>query len=44
MVLTFAVIALVVVLTHRAGFATFMSSLAGAYKSVVGAFITPTRA
>lgn len=41
---TFAVIALVLVMTHRTGFASFVRALSGGYRDVVGAFITPTKA
>lgn len=41
MVFTFGVIALVVILTRRQGFASMMQALSSSYRGVVGAFIRP---
>ena len=41
---TFGAIFLVLVLTHYTGFGSVIKSLGGGYTSVVGAFITPTKA
>lgn len=41
MTLTFAVIALVVILTRYTGFASAVRSLSGGYREVVGSFIKP---
>lgn len=39
--LTFGVIALVVILTRYAGFASAVRALSGGYRTVVGSFIKP---
>ena len=43
MTLTFAVIALVVVLTRYQGFASGIRALSSGYREVVGSFIAPVR-
>jgi hypothetical protein len=43
MTLTFAVIALVVVLTRYTGFASAIRALSGGYRTVVGSFIAPVK-
>lgn len=42
--MTFGLIGLVLVLTKFTGFSDDLGALGNAYKSVVGAFITPTQA